>query len=132
MLTDVFKDKVSELGIEAEVKHVGYIEIEAMELAQNLGLQTGTSGIVAKKLNMEIDNSIKIVPDYNSVFNMEYDDYLYSGWSFELDERLRPFENKAREVGILMTPAIVINGELKHTGSVPRLSKITEWLLELK
>ena len=74
----------------------------------------------------------KIIPDDNSPLNAEYDEYLYTGWSYELDEQLRYFENNAREVGILMTPAIVINGKLKHAGSVPRISILTEWLSELK
>jgi len=31
----------------------------------------------------------------------------------------------------MMTPVLIINGEIKHQGSVPELSKIEEWLLEL-
>jgi hypothetical protein len=45
---------------------------------------------------------------------------------------LRLFENRAKEVDIMMTPVLIINGELKHQGSVPSLSRINEWLIELK
>jgi len=38
----------------------------------------------------------------------------------------------ASELGILMTPVLIINGELKHNGSVPKLAQIEEWLMELK
>lgn len=48
-----------------------------------------------------------------------------------LDNWLRDFENKAEEAGILMTPVLIINGEIKHQGSVAALSQIEEWLLEL-
>jgi hypothetical protein len=109
-----------------------YTDIEAREFAEKLGLETGTASHVAKKMNVEIDNSKKIIPDLNSEFNIEYDDYFYTNWSYELDEHLRLYENTAKEVGILMTPSLIINGILKHSGSVPRLSQIEEWLLELK
>lgn len=61
----------------------------------------------------------------------EVSHYNNSNWTFELDEVLRPFENQARVAGIMMTPVLIINGELKHQGSVPSLSKINEWLFEL-
>ena len=131
LLTDVIKNKITELKINAEVKHIGFKEPEAVEFAKTLGLQPGTSSIVAQILNIAMEHK-KIIPDDNSPLNAEYDEYLYTGWSYELDEQLRYFENNAREVGILMTPAIVINGKLKHAGSVPRISILTEWLSELK
>jgi hypothetical protein len=124
--------KVQELGINAEVRHVVYTDVEAKEFAAELGLEPGTASLVAKRMNVEIDNSKKAIPDLNSEFNIEYEDYFYTNWSYELDEHLRPFEKKAKEVGILMTPSLFINGELKHNGSVPRLSQIEKWLLELK
>jgi len=49
-----------------------------------------------------------------------------------LDDYLRPFETKAKDAGILMTPVLIINGKMKHNGSVPGLDKIVDWLSELK
>jgi protein-disulfide isomerase len=49
-----------------------------------------------------------------------------------LDDYLRPYETKAKDAGILMTPVLIMNGKIKHNGSVPRLNKIVDWLLELK
>lgn len=131
LITQVFKDKIAELNLNANIKHIGFNEPDAIEYAKTLGLQTGTASIVANKLNIEIEHK-KINPDEKSIYNFEYDDYLYTGWSYELDEHLRFFENKALEVGILMTPSIIINKKLKHAGSVPRISLINQWLLELK
>jgi len=131
LITDVITVKVKELGIDAEVKHLTYTDVEAQAFAKSLGLETGTASLVAKRLNVEIDNTKKRATDYESENNKEYDDYNLSNWSYELDELLRPFELKAKEVGILMTPVIVINNELKNKGSVPRLYKIEEWLKEL-
>jgi hypothetical protein len=131
LLTKVVTVKVKELGINAEVKHLAYTDTEAKEFAEKLGLEPGTASLVAKRMNVEIDNSKKIVPNLNTEFNVEYEDYSYTNWSYELDEHLRLYENKAKEVGILMTPSLIINGKLKHSGSVPRLAQIEEWLLDL-
>jgi len=30
-----------------------------------------------------------------------------------------------------MTPVLIINGEVKHQGSVPEMEKIEQWILEL-
>lgn len=132
LLTKVVTVKVQELEINAEVRHIVYTDVEAKEFAAKLGLEPGNASLVAKRMNVEFDNSKNTIPALNSEFNIEYEDYFYTNWSYELDEHLRPFEKKAKEVGILMTPSLVINGELKHSGSVPRLSQIEKWLLELK
>ena len=132
LLAKVVTDKVQELGIDAVVKHLVYTDAESKEFAEGLGLETGTASSVAKRMNVEINNSRKLVPDFDSEYNTEYEDYFFTNWSYELDEHLRLFENKAKEEGILMTPSLIINGELKHSGSVPRLSQLEGWLLEFK
>lgn len=132
LLAKVVTDKVKELGINADVKHLVYTDSESKEFAEGLGLETGTASAVAKRMNVEINNSLKLIPDFDSEFNVEYEDYFLTNWSYELDEHLRLFELNAKKEGILMTPSLIINGDLKHSGSVPRLSQLNEWLLELK
>jgi small redox-active disulfide protein 2 len=34
--------------------------------------------------------------------------------------------------GVLMTPALVINGEVKSSGKIPKAAQILEWLKETK
>ena len=132
LLTKVVSVKVKELGIKAEVRHLVFTDTESTEFARGLGLETGTASSVAKRMRVEIDNSRRIIPDFNSEFNAEYEDYFFTNWSYELDEHLRLSENTAKEVGILMTPSLIINGVLKHSGSIPRFSLLEAWLLELK
>jgi predicted DsbA family dithiol-disulfide isomerase len=132
LLTAVVSDKVKELNIDAEVRHIVFSSEEAIEFAKSINLVPGTSGAVAKLMNEKIDNAIKIVPDFNSEYNLEYDDYFIANWSYELDEKLRPFEKNAKNVGILMTPSLIINGELKHSGSVPRMAEIENWIKQLQ
>lgn len=133
LLGKVIDEKVKELHISADVRHIAYTDPEAKRFAQSIGLETGTAKIVSQKIQLEIDSQ-KIHAALNNRIekpDCEFRDYNDCNWSFELDELLRPFEKKAKEVEILMTPALIINEELKHQGSVPPLSKINEWLMEL-
>jgi len=43
-------------------------------------------------------------------------------------EKLTPPVKKAEEKGYLMTPVLIINGQVKATGYVPRKEKIQEWV----
>lgn len=134
LLGNIIDAKIEELNIEAEVIHLAYNTPEAKKLANSFGLVSGTAKDVSKEIQIPIDsekirmakNSKAIHPDY------DFSDYNNCNWTFELDEALRLFESHAKDVGIMMPPVLIINGELKHQGSVPSQSKIDEWLLELK
>jgi len=52
-------------------------------------------------------------------------------WSPEMDEALRPCQEKADSLGILMTPVLIVDGEVKHHGSVPPLEQLRPWLADL-
>ena len=130
LLTLVFADKIKQMKLDAELIHLGFKDKEAIDIAEKFGLKPGTSGMVAQIIQKPMDPTRKFEPDDELINNEEYSNYL-TNWSFELDESLREYELKAREVGILMTPTVIINGELKHSGSVPRLAIIEKWLEEL-
>ncbi len=134
LLGNIIDAKVEELSIEAQVNHLAYNNPEARRIANSFGLVPGTEKDVSGKIQIPINNekiriaknSRTIDPDY------DYREYSNSNWTYELDEVLRQFENQARAAGIMMTPVLIINGELKHQGSLPSSSKINEWLLNLK
>ncbi len=51
----------------------------------------------------------------------------------ELQKVLTPIENKAKELGYLMTPVLVVNGEVKSMGYVPSREEIQGWIeIELR
>lgn len=134
LLSHFIERKVEEQKIEAQVKHLNYTDDKAKSFAKSQGLQPGTAKDVAKSIKQEI-NKIELSGLLNKNVSgkaNEYDAYNTSNWSNELDEFLRPFEERAEEAGIMMTPIIIINGKIKHQGSVPEMEKILEWLLQLK
>ncbi|MEE9911564.1 MAG: thioredoxin family protein [Deltaproteobacteria bacterium] len=49
-------------------------------------------------------------------------------WSPELDEALRPYQEYAESTGVLLTPVLVVGGDVKHHGSVPSIHQIRSWL----
>ena len=54
---------------------------------------------------------------------------LASGeWTHELDDLLMPLKENAEQENWIMTPVIVIDGEIVHFGYVPDLNKIRRML----
>jgi hypothetical protein len=125
---------VKEFGINAEVRHLAYSDEESKIFAKSIGLETGTAKDVSKRIGKVIESEkiSRLIQNYELQENKEYENFNDSNWSYELDEFLRPFEQEAKSVGILMTPILIINGELKHNGSLPRIKRLEEWILELK
>ena len=131
LISNIITDKVKELGLEAEVRHLSYTDQESREIAKKLGLKAGTAKDVAQLINSPIDkNKLTKFLQNKSECAREYKSYNDCNWTPELDEFLKPYEKKAKEAGVLMTPILIINGELKHSGSVPELQKIHDWLSE--
>lgn len=138
LLTEIVKREAKQLKLNADIKHIAYTSDEAANTARDQGLIPGTAKDVAKILGEEIDfegmsrMSHKLDPDFltNLDEHLKPLEGLFKEVSI-MDEWLRSYENRAKGVGILMTPVLIINGEVKHTGSVPKLSKIIEWLTSL-
>lgn len=139
LLTDIVKAKVELMKLEAEVKHVAYSSGEAHEIASKVGLKPGTAKDVAQEIGGVVD-ALEMPKD------VDFSELEFLG-SLEpelkhleslflevniMDRWLRPFENEAVKAGILMTPTLIIDGEIEHSGSVPSLKSIDSWLGELK
>ena len=51
----------------------------------------------------------------------------------QIQEKLTPIVKKADDVGYLMTPVLIVNGQVKAKGIVPGREQIREWVeVELK
>lgn len=130
LLINVITSIIKEQGLNASVKHLAYTSEEAQNIAAKNGLTAGTAKDVATIAQMKINTQkiARVITTPAVDVNCEFYPYNDCKWSKELDELLRPFEEKAKEVGIMMTPVLVVNNEIKHQGSVPEFSKIIEWL----
>ena len=120
-----------DMGMRVNVKNLIYSDPEAREFAASIGKETGTAKDIAKKTGVEIDwNHITTV--YKNPPSRPEDIDIIDGparhWSPEFDEALRPCQEKADSVGILMTPIVVVQKEVKHHGSVPSIEQLRSWL----
>lgn len=99
-----------------EAKKYGRAE-GGYEISQIEKVEHDEEGI--KRLNQEIDE-LKTDEEKN--------------WSLieakmqEIQEKLTPISKKSEEKGYLMTPVLVINGQVKASGYVPNKEKIREWV----
>jgi len=134
LLRNVVTKKIDELGLKATIQHFSYTTEEAKAIAKRHGLISGTAKDVAKLLNEHINTQdlSNVIETFIPNKTSDFFPYNNCKWSIELDNLLRKYENKAKDLGIMMTPVLIINDVIKHQGSVPEMSKINKWLLELK
>ena len=122
---------VDEMDLAVNVRNLIYGDPEARKFAESIGKEFGTAKHVAHKagINMGI-NKVQLEKNDGRTLPEDFDqiDGPAKKWSPEMDEKLRPFQVKAQSVGMLMTPILIIYGEVKHHGSVPSIEQIRSWL----
>ncbi|MBD3344944.1 MAG: hypothetical protein GF401_07770 [Chitinivibrionales bacterium] len=120
-----------ESGISVALDHISFDSPRAREIAQRKNLIPGTAKHVLTKVGIEVGmHEIYALienPPPTSPYASEVDG-IAARWSPELDEALRPCEKIAESVGILMTPVLIVDGEIRHAGSVPGFQRIREYL----
>ena len=120
-----------ELGTSIHLKNLVYSDPEVREFAASIGKETGTAKDVAQRTGIKIDwNHLSAVNKKPPSHPEDIDiiDGPARRWSPEFDEVLRPCQEKAESVGLLMTPIVVVDGEVKHNGSVPSIEQLRSWL----
>jgi hypothetical protein len=120
-----------EMGRQINIRNMVYSDPEAREFAASLGKEAGTAKDIIKKTGVEIDWDY-ITAVYKNPPSQPDDIDNIDGparhWSSEFDEALSPCQEKADSVGILMTPIVVVEKEVKHHGSVPSIEQLRSWL----
>jgi hypothetical protein len=139
LMTEIVRSAVKAQGLSAEVRHISFKSDEAARIAQTFGLTPGTAHDVADALGQPLDpETMPKAPDEDELtFTGGLDPDLRPLESVFrevniLDNWLRPYENAARDAGILMTPVLLADGVILHSGSVPPPASINEWLSGLK
>jgi hypothetical protein len=134
-LTTMVYEVVDEMGLNVQVRHLAYTGEEAQSFAKTMGLTPGTAKDVAIKGNIPMDwdrvYALVNVPVQASNQSVETCcPASGTNWTPELDKILFPCEEKAANLGIMMTPVLVADGRLLHQGSVPDREKVRDWLSE--
>ena len=127
----VMDELVEEMQLDAEVRDISYETGEAAEIASRFGLVPGTAKDVARAAGIRLDKRkinrlIQEPPSSHELTRAA--DGIAAKWSPELDAELEECEAKARESGILMTPVLLIDGELVHWGHMPLRAELEQWL----
>jgi hypothetical protein len=133
-LTGLVHDLVGKLNLPCPVRHLSIGNSEAQAIAASRRLKLGTAKDVARLLGLAVDwnevsRLIGAKPDMapeNASCGCGAS--LAERWSPALDEILRPCERRAEEAGIMMTPILVVDGVVRHQGSVPDGTRVAQWL----
>jgi hypothetical protein len=137
LLTNVMTQLVQALGIDAEVRHIDFNTEEAKALASSFGRVPGTAhdveAITGRKIDWQARGPITAadrqrIADLPPQLRQYVDQFKIVA---QLDNLLRPLSDAAPSAGIMMTPVLIINGELKHQGELPPLQDIERWLTTL-
>jgi hypothetical protein len=119
------------MGTSVNVKKLIYTDPDAREFAASVGKEMGTAKDVVQRTGVEIDWNHLTTVNNNPPSHPEDIDIIDGParrWSPEFDEVLRPCQKKAESVGLLMTPIVVVDGEVKHNGNVPSIEQLRSWL----
>lgn len=118
----------ADLGLPVAVKHCAYGSEEAITLAEDMGIRIGPAKEVAEAAGVEADwdRVYDLIQERRQAAGP--DSRLADAWTPELDSLLQPVEEQAERVGFLMTPVLIVDGQVRHHGSVPSREQIAEWL----
>jgi hypothetical protein len=113
-----------------KLRHCPFDSPEATAFGRKVQRKVGTAKHVAKAACINIDwDAVHRLIDERQVSG-EAARRPADTWTPELDRLLEPCQAAAESVGYLMTPVLVINGSVRHHGSVPAREQIGAWLSE--
>ncbi|MCR4420064.1 MAG: thioredoxin family protein [Clostridia bacterium] len=99
-----------------EAKRYGNVE-GGHTIAEMENVEHDHEGI--EKLLGQIDQVLEQQPDAEAAVKPLMD---------EIENKLTPIKQKAQERGYLMTPVVVVNGQVKAVGYVPKAEEFQEWI----
>lgn len=118
------------LGSLVEITHLAYSEAEAIKIGEKLGRKLGTAKHVAAEGGLEFDKEAFNCWTEERINAVEVINRPADIWNQALDDLLAKYQAMAESVSYLMTPILIVNGEVKHHGSVPARDRILQWIKE--
>jgi hypothetical protein len=125
----IVEEMAHEQSVEVNLRHCAFDAADAIAVGQRLARKVGTA--------KEVAEAAKIQMDWEAVYGLIQSKRDAIGphsraadtWTSELDEMLRPCQHAADSVGYFMTPVLVVNGTVKHHGSVPSRDEVRALVL---
>ncbi len=109
-----------------EVKKVAIHSPEAEKYGK---VEGGHDIAEAGKIKPDLENMKRIMGELKQLaVDEEKNESLIDDKLKQLEIVLQPVKNKAKELGYLMTPVTVINGQVKSMDYVPAKEEIQAWL----
>jgi hypothetical protein len=105
------------------------IDTHAAE-AQKYGKVEGGGSIAEiEKVDYDSEGFKKLMQEAGGLMSEEEkNENMVKGKLQEIQEKLTPITEKAKEAGYLMTPVVVVNGKVKSSGYVPSREEIRGWV----
>ncbi|WP_157212094.1 hypothetical protein [Desulfomonile tiedjei] len=124
LMSCLAEELAGEASVEVNVRHCAFDSSEAFALGQKFGRKVGTAKHVADAAGISMDWNAVYALIQSKSDAVGPDRRPAETWTLELDEMLEPCQFVADTVGYFMTPVLVVNGSVKHHGSVPSREKI--------
>ena len=119
-------DEMLENRDDIYLSHCSFDSQEAITLGRKLNHKIGTAKHISKEAEIKVD--------WDEVYNIIEKNKALAGnnctsadyWSQELDDIFEPCQKAASSVNYLMTPVLIVDGNVRFFGSVPTRKKIIE------
>lgn len=130
LLTRRVREVSAERATKVSVRHCAFDSNEATAIGQRLGYKVGTAKHVAEAagIQMNWDAVFALLDRKKEELGAEAEPADL--WTPQFDQMLEPCRQAAEAVGYLMTPIVVIDGIVKHYGSVPTYPQLRSWIFE--
>ena len=112
--------------LEIAVKKITIHTAEAKKYGK---VESGHEISQAARITPDIANMRKVLEEINELTADEAkNESLIDAKLKELETVLQPIKDKAKELGYLMTPVLVVNGQIKSMDYVPSKEEIQGWI----
>lgn len=110
------------------------IAIHSAEAEKYGKVEAGHGIQEASNVKPDFEKMVNLLKELDELkLNEDENESLIDGRLKDLETVLAPVKEKAREMGYLMTPVLVIDGQVKSMDYVPSKEEIRAWIeLELK
>ena len=123
------KEEAETLERPIATRHAFFDSAEAVAVGQAANRRVGTAKQVSAEAGITVDwdRVDGLIEERRQAVGANV--RAAQTWTPAVDALLDPCREAAEAVGFFMTPILVVNGTVRHHGSVPTVEQIREWLV---